>query len=118
MSNNQNNCAGKIIIWGVSVAKEVSPIGQQSIKTLLAMFNCNAEKVDFYTQIERMAGLGVSVEWSEYAVSRLEQPISGMVCRAMANAYTWGCEKCLYWMQRAANVGDLTAKKIITDYAL
>lgn len=61
--------------------------------------------------VERMTDRGVSVEWCEYAVSRLEQPISGMVCRAMANAYTWGGEKCLYWMQRAANVGDLTAKK-------
>ena len=51
MSNNQNNCAGKIIVWGVSIANEVRPIGQQSIQALLAMFNCNAEKVDFYSQI-------------------------------------------------------------------
>lgn len=44
MSNNQNNCAGKIIIWGACIANEVLPIGQQSIQALLAMFNNNAEK--------------------------------------------------------------------------
>ena len=45
MSNNQNFCAEKIIIWGVS------PIGQQSIHEFFARFSCNAEKVDFYTRI-------------------------------------------------------------------
>lgn len=63
--------------------------------------------------IERMAVQGVSVEWVEYAISRLEQPVSGIIYRAMANAYPWGGEKCLYWMQRAADTGDLTAKQIV-----
>ena len=31
MQNNQNNCAGKIFVWGVSVANEVRPVGQASI---------------------------------------------------------------------------------------
>ena len=65
--------------------------------------------------IERMVKQGVSAEWCEYAIARLEQPVSGIVYRAMANAYTWGSEKCLYWMQRAANIGDLTAMKCFFD---
>ena len=59
--------------------------------------------------IERMVKQGVSVEWCEYAIARLEQPVSGIVYRAMANAYTWRSEKCLYWMRCAVDVGDLTA---------
>ena len=71
---------------------------------------CNSDDM-----IARMAAKGVSAEWCEYAIARLDQPVSGIVCRAMANAYTWGSEKCLYWMRRAANIGDLTAMKCFLD---
>jgi TPR repeat protein len=74
----------------------------------ILLLNCKGDDI-----IERMVTQGVSVEWCEYAISRLEQPVSGIVYRAMANAYPWGGEKCLYWMQRAADTGDLTAKQIV-----
>ena len=79
----------------------------------ILLLNCKGDDI-----IERMATQGVSVEWCEYAISRLEQPVSGIVYRAIANAYTMGGEKWLYWMRQAAETGDLAAKEIISDYAL
>ena len=76
----------------------------------ILLLNCENDDL-----IERMVAQGVSIEWSEYAVSRLERPVSGIVCRAMAVAYTWSEEKWFYWMQRAADSGDLIAMKIVRE---
>lgn len=62
-----------------------------------------------------MVAQGVSIEWCEYAIARLEPPVSGIVCRAMAVAYTWSEEKWFYWMQCAADSGDLIAMKIVRE---
>ena len=51
MQNNQNNCVGKIFVWGVSVANEVRPIGQASIQKLLDLLCCSCKTIEYYTQI-------------------------------------------------------------------
>ena len=51
MQNNQNTCAGKIFVWGVSVANEVRPIGQASIQKLLNSLGCDSKTIEYYTKI-------------------------------------------------------------------
>lgn len=79
--------------------------------TEILLLDCDSDDL-----IERMAAQGVSIEWCEYAIARLEPPVSGIVCRAMAVAYTWSEEKWFYWMQRAADTGDSVAMKIVFEH--
>ncbi len=57
MLNNQNFCAGKIVLWGVKTNYDVRPIRQATVQNLLDLLNCNAESVDYYTQIPVMQKL-------------------------------------------------------------
>ena len=85
--------------------------GELPEPTEILLLACNDDDM-----IERMTIQGVSTEWCEYAIARLEQPVSGIVYRAMANAYTWRSEKCLYWMRCAVDVGDLTAMNCFFEF--
>lgn len=56
------------------------------------------------------------IEWWEYIIQFIDTP-SIEICHAMANLYTNGCEKNLFWLNKASEYGDISAKCILFDYA-